>query len=484
MRKHTSARAAAAAQFLSRRAPSSTGFLASGEDAPPPAARGESLLSSQGSVLTRRRRSTVVLPSWHIEQAWRQAVERHTKGTDERIEVGKRRSGAGRGGAGGLELFQRRSSVLFRDIGGQAVQNKASRCRRSSVAGKDQRCASTFTVLRTIKRGPSSTVQIVQMKTPTLVGTLAVKIVDKHLLSGAYECPSDVQREKKMRVQLAHPALAKLVDAWQDDRALYLCSELCGGGSLLLILKRRRRLPLDAVRFFVAQLTLGIEYLHVRKMVHRSLKTSGLSLDAAGNVKISSFSQLREVRQRRLGPHDDAHFNKFLDDHADCRYLAPELISAAPYDCAVDWWALGIVMYELLFGNPPFDAGSRSKCCTRAKIAEGTAPGSRQCVHSQILWTVPSLVDGSIDMWARDFLLRFLEKEPDSRLGSRGGSSAIKTHAFFARLSFQDLEAGKLRAPLQPNVFCASQSTNDMFPDLRAGRKCAPTFVPLSSVAR
>ena len=364
------------------------------------------------------------------------------------------------------------------------MQNKASRaglCRRSSVVGKDYGSASRFTVIRTIKQCRSSTVKIVQRKTSALVSTLSIKIVYKNSLGLAY--PSDVQREKEMRMQLAHPSLAKLVDAWQDERALYLCSELCAGGSLLLILKRRRRLDLETVRFYVAQLTLGIEYLHVRKMVHRSLKTSGLSLDAAGNVKISSFSQLREVRQRRLGPHDDAHFDAFLDDHADCRYLAPELISAAPYDCAVDWWALGVVMHELLLGNPPFEAnGKRSKCCPRAKIAEGTAPGSRQCVHSQILWTVPSLADGSIDMWARDLLLRFLEKEPASRLGSlsgssksgyRGGSSAIKTHAFFARLSFQDLEAGKLRPPLQPNVFCPSQSTNDMFPDLRSGLVCS-----------
>ncbi|KAI9098149.1 hypothetical protein DFS34DRAFT_619776 [Phlyctochytrium arcticum] len=143
---------------------------------------------------------------------------------------------------------------------------------------------------------------------------------------------------------LFHPNIVCMTDCFENEGEICVVTEYCSGGDLLAKLQERGKFDLDSVRNVARGLVKGLQYLHAMGIVHRDLKLQNILLDDAGNVKICDFGFSRAV-------HQDVTLTSVKGTPI---YMAPELIREQPYTYAIDLWALGVMLYELYVGKPPF----------------------------------------------------------------------------------------------------------------------------------
>ncbi|KQJ85787.1 protein kinase PINOID [Brachypodium distachyon] len=292
----------------------------------------------------------------------------------------------------------------------------------------------------------------------------AMKVVDRRRLAGKKK----PERERRILRRLDHPFLPTLFADF--DAAPHLScavTEFCPGGDLHSLLLRRRRLPLPSARFYAAEVLAALEYLHMMGIVYRDLKPENVLIRADGHVMLTDFDlslqsssspfvldddedeqpatscfprRRRKKREPRMVVAEPvaARSRSLVGTH---EYVAPEVASGGTHGAAVDWWALGVLLYELLHGRTPF-AGADNEATLRNVVSAPLAfPPSG------------SLCGGAMDAAmadARDLIARLLAKDPAARLGARRGAADVKAHRFFRGVNFALLRSA--RPPLVPSV--------------------------------
>ena len=151
-----------------------------------------------------------------------------------------------------------------------------------------------------------------------------------------------VKTEKKLLETIQHPFIVNLLGAFQDEKNLYLMMEYIIGGEFFSHLRKAGRFPNDTSKYYASQIALVFEYLHSLMILYRDLKPENLLLDKIGHCKVTDFGFAKRVEYRTWTLCGTPE------------YLAPEIILSKGHGKAVDWWALGILMYEMLAGYPPF----------------------------------------------------------------------------------------------------------------------------------
>jgi len=233
-----------------------------------------------------------------------------------------------------------------------------------------------------------------------------------------------VMNEKRLLALCDHPFLINLVGAFQDATELYMVLELALGGELFTVLRDRVRFDEPMARFYAASVVSAFIHLHDKKIVYRDLKPENLLLDKDGYIKVCDFGFAKEVADRTFTLCGTPE------------YLAPEIISNIGHFQAVDWWALGILIFEMLTGDPPFCADDPME------------------LYQQILrgaFIYPALVGKS----AKDVISKLLVSNPAMRLGVvKRGSREIVAHAFFKMIDFAQLNkrSPKFPPPYKPDV--------------------------------
>jgi serum/glucocorticoid-regulated kinase 2 len=220
--------------------------------------------------------------------------------------------------------------------------------------------------------------------------------------------------------RVEHPFIAPLKFAFKSSKGLSLLSALANGGHLFSHLQRERHFDVDIARFYAAELVCALEYLHDKGIILKSLKPENILLDSFGHVSLCcpGLFGLEMKGGERIMPGTP-------------EYPAPEVLLGQESSRKVDWWSLGIILYEILTGLPPFyhkDDDERR--------------------HKIIGESLPQLPDG-LSPPARDFLVRLLHKDPEKRLGANG-SSEVKAHAFFHDVDWHELLERKYTTPFKP----------------------------------
>jgi len=265
---------------------------------------------------------------------------------------------------------------------------------------------------------------------------LALKCMNKGLIVARKQV-THVSNEKNILAMCQHPFLVNLAGWYQDQHELYMLFELLLGGELFSIMSKGIFTE-DTCRFYAANVSSAFEYLHERKIAYRDLKPENLLLDDKGYLKVADFGFAKIVADRTwtlCGTPD---------------YLAPEIITCKGHTCSVDWWALGIFLYELLTGFPPFSADEQVETFKRILSAK---------------LTYPKFI-GSAGV---DLLARLLTVNPANRLGT-GGGREVREHSFFHPMDFVKLVSRQLPTPHVPTIRAPSDTSNyDQFdePDLR-----------------
>ena len=250
-----------------------------------------------------------------------------------------------------------------------------------------------------------------------------------------------VKTEKKILEEITHPFIVNLVGAFQDDKNLYLVLEYIIGGEFFSHLRKAGRFPNDTARYYAAQISLVFEHLHSLQILYRDLKPENLLLDKDGNCKVTDFGFAKKVEYRTWTLCGTPE------------YLAPEIILSKGHGKAVDWWACGILIYEMLAGYPPFY--DEDPLGIYQKILEGKV---------KFPW--------HFDRHSKDLIKKLLTADLTKRLGNlKGGAEDIKKHKWYMA-GTPPMEWDKLLKkefqdpPVKPDVKDESDTSNfDDYPD-------------------
>ncbi|RKF83452.1 cAMP-dependent protein kinase type 2 [Golovinomyces cichoracearum] len=277
-----------------------------------------------------------------------------------------------------------------------------------------------FDVLRTLGTGSFGRVHLVQSKHNQRF--YAVKVLKKHQVVKMKQV-EHTNDERSMLQEVKHPFLITLWGTFQDSRNLYMVMDFVEGGELFSLLRKSQRFPNPVAKFYAAEVTLALEYLHHRDIIYRDLKPENLLLDRHGHLKITDFGfakKVSDITWTLCGTPD---------------YLAPEVVSSKGYNKSVDWWSLGILIFEMLCGYTPFwDSGSPMK------IYENILKGRVR---------YPPYIHPD----AQDLLQRLITADLTKRLGNlHGGADGIKNHAWFAEVTWERLAKKDIDAPYIPPV--------------------------------
>lgn len=159
-----------------------------------------------------------------------------------------------------------------------------------------------------------------------------------------------VIRESEINAHMDHPNILKMFTSFMDDRRLYLVLEYAGLGELFTILqeKKDRRFPDPQAAKYTFQVASALEYCHSKGVLHRDIKPENLLLDINDNIKLADFG---------WSVHSPKNKRNTLCGTLD--YLPPEMVKRTPYNKLVDNWCLGILCFEFLTGNPPFESSNQ-----------------------------------------------------------------------------------------------------------------------------
>jgi serine/threonine protein kinase len=271
--------------------------------------------------------------------------------------------------------------------------------------------------LGTLGKGSFGHVTLVKWKKSPDGETFALKAVSKAQIVETGQ-QGHIMSEKKVMSTMKHPFLVCLHATFKDADRLYFLLDPILGGELFTILRKRRYFSEDTARFYAAHVVDAFQYMHDRDTVYRDLKPENLLLDSDGYMKVTDFGFAKKLRGRTwtlCGTPD---------------YLAPEIVGSRGHGKGVDYWTLGVLIYEMLASFPPFYDEDPMK--TYAKI-----------MHGKIKY--PS----HFSKEAVSLVKKLLNRKPTKRLGVvKGGAKNIKDHAWFKRFRWDKLENGTMKAPI------------------------------------
>uniref|UniRef100_A0A7N4PUZ5 Serum/glucocorticoid regulated kinase family member 3 n=1 Tax=Sarcophilus harrisii TaxID=9305 RepID=A0A7N4PUZ5_SARHA len=252
----------------------------------------------------------------------------------------------------------------------------------------------------------------------------AVKVLQKKIVLKRKEQKHIMAERNVLLKNVKHPFLVGLHYSFQTTEKLYFVLDFVNGGELFFHLQRERSFPEHRARFYAAEIASALGYLHSIKIVYRDLKPENILLDSTGHVVLTDFGLCKE------GIAISDTTTTFCGTP---EYLAPEVIRKQPYDNTVDWWCLGAVLYEMLYGLPPFYCRD---------VAE---------MYENILHKPLNLRPG-VSLTAWSILEELLEKDRQNRLGAKEDFLEIQNHPFFESLNWTDLVQKKIPPPFNPNV--------------------------------
>lgn len=272
------------------------------------------------------------------------------------------------------------------------TDNKAPRNASDAVAGdREHWRLEDFEVGRPLGRGKFGNVYMareVKSKYVVALKVLFKKDLEKH------NHADQLKREVEIQYHLRHRNILRLYGYFHDDQRVYLILEYASAGSLYATLKQSGVFSERRAGKYTSQLADALIYCHDKGVIHRDIKPENLLIASNGDLKIGDFG---------WSVHSPSSRRDTVCGTLD--YLPPEMLESKPHDANVDTWALGVLLYEMLAGRPPFDH----------KESAGTLAAIRT-----IKYSFPS----GMPEGARDIIAKALVKEPSARISL----AAVKSH--------------------------------------------------------
>ncbi|XP_063929484.1 microtubule-associated serine/threonine-protein kinase 3 isoform X6 [Zophobas morio] len=283
-----------------------------------------------------------------------------------------------------------------------------------------------FEVVKLISNGAYGAVYLVKHKHTRQ--RFAMKKINKNnlILRNQVE---QVFAERDILSFADNPFVVSMYCSFETKKHLCLVMEYVEGGDCASLLKNIGPLPPDMARFYFAETVLAVEYLHSYGIVHRDLKPDNLLITALGHIKLTDFGLskmgLMSLATNLYEGYVDTEARQFSDKQVfgTPEYIAPEVILRQGYGKPVDWWSMGIILYEFLVGCVPFFGDTPEELFAHT-------------VQDDIEW--PDNDDWPVQEEAKDLISALLQHSPRDRLGT-GGAQEVKEHVYFNGLDWNSL---------------------------------------------
>lgn len=285
-----------------------------------------------------------------------------------------------------------------------------------------------FELLKVIGKGSFGKVMQVRKKDTQQI--YAIKTIRKARIVSRSEVTHTLA-ERTVLAQIDNPFIVPLKFSFQNPDKLYLVLAFVNGGELFHHLQNEKVFDLNRSRFYTAELLCALECLHEYNVIYRDLKPENILLDYVGHIALCDFGLCK------LNMEGQEKTNTFCGTP---EYLSPEILLGHGYTKTVDWWTLGVLLYEMLTGLPPFYSENTNE------------------MYQRIL-NDPLRFPDDMDREARSILTGLLNRDPRKRLGVNGAAE-IKAHPFFTEIDWKRLMAKKYTAPFKPSVRSATDTSN------------------------
>ncbi|XP_065321045.1 protein kinase C-like 1B isoform X2 [Gordionus sp. m RMFG-2023] len=309
---------------------------------------------------------------------------------------------------------------------------------------------SDFQFIKVLGKGSFGKVMLAERKGFDEV--YAVKILKKDIIIQDDDVECTMTEKRILILGARHPFLVALFCSFQTKDRLFFVMEYVNGGDLMFQIQKARKFEESRAKFYSAEVMLALQFLHKHGVVYRDLKLDNILLDSDGHCKIADFGMCKEnIFESEL----TSTFCGTPD------YIAPEILQELDYGVSVDWWALGVLMYEMMAGQPPFEAENEDDLFD-------------SILHDDVLYPV------WLSKEAVSILKGFMCKNPSKRLGcvvSQGGEQAIKLHPFFSDIDWIALECKKIKPPFRPKIK-TKKDVNNFDQDFT---KEEPTLTPIEN---
>lgn len=292
-----------------------------------------------------------------------------------------------------------------------------------------------FDLRATVGTGTFGRVRVVKIKGGSDRTPFALKILKKSEVIRLKQV-EHVKAEKDILMRIAHPFIVNLLAVFQDEKRLCMLLEYVNGGELFSHLRKEGRLPNEHAQFYAGEIVLAFEYLHKIHIVYRDLKPENLLIDTDGHMKITDFGFAKEVEDRTWTLCGTPE------------YLAPEIIQSKGHGKPVDWWALGVLIFEMLAGYPPFY--DENPFGIYQKVLAGRIDFPRH-----------------FDVRAKDLIKRLLTQDRAKRYGClKNGADDIKKHKWYKGMDWTLLYNRQVKPPFEPAVKSADDTSMfDRYPE-------------------
>ena len=329
-----------------------------------------------------------------------------------------------------LQVLKAESCEVTAMFKGNETVAKVSLPEESHVTLKD------FGVISMLGKGSFGEVYLVQLQTTKEL--YAMKLLDKTQVL-RHNLLKYAMTERNVLSRISHPFICSLHFAFQTNEYFILVLSYCSGGDLSYAIRREKYFSEETAKIYASEIILALEKLHQLGIVFRDLKPENVVLDSKGHAMLTDFGLCKE------GIWDNTSAKSFCGSVA---YLAPEVIMKKGHGMSVDWYLLGVLLYEMLVGIPPYFSNNQDQLF--CNILRGKLK-------------MPTRISDS----AQDLIVKLLNRNPLKRLGSERGAEELKEHRFFQGTDWEAVYNRELSPPepstkqVIPSNFSTQQVVGD-----------------------